>query len=90
LHAVGTDRLEVHWSLEDEQRPDFVPARRVPLPWDANALARSDLEALRRWRLELRSHLERALRDGLRVVGLERDPHRREAVYVLAQSGATP
>ncbi|RME70160.1 MAG: GNAT family N-acetyltransferase, partial [Planctomycetota bacterium] len=33
LHAVGTDRLEVHWSLEDEQRPDFVPARRVPLPW---------------------------------------------------------
>ncbi|HYJ26269.1 MAG TPA: GNAT family N-acetyltransferase [Nocardioides sp.] len=81
-----TDRILVHWSLEDEAvvdacagtpRRTIVPpgaaASWVAVPHDVELLRRADLEQARSWRLKVREQLTTALATGGHVEGFDKE-----------------
>jgi len=83
LHAFGTDRFVVRWSLDSECGPDrdalgrtneetAGPYRRITIPRDIEAVHVSDPARALRWRADSRAAFTAALEEGYEIVGFSR------------------
>ncbi len=88
--VIGTDRLVVEWIIAAPQAPP-VPAPvevLVEIPWDIQALKRSDPDAAVAWRTSTRRALEHYLGRGYHIAGFSREPDASRCYYVIRGHGS--